>query len=282
MRSRNPNYNVLVPPMKPSIKLPQYNGKNFPTINLQYRAYEAQDLYNRVSQLFQKPDFEISVGQTMAKSALIKLYERCKEDFNDHGTHIGWLKSQLESFMHLLDEFFFCKALTRKDNPLVRRLYVFKQRQDATPRWSYHPERIWRGRIKYLWDKSKPICEIALIAVDQGCPRALKGLIVTLVHELVHAYIRIFCSHKPSDNIFLTDHGLLWNNLFGLIATTMRDWHEDLWDFGGSDYRWGHRGKLPQPFQPSWDKADGLKHVEIQHGAIHKLDGGRGHRSKEP
>ncbi|GKT64785.1 hypothetical protein ColTof4_07183 [Colletotrichum tofieldiae] len=182
--------------------------------------------------------------------AWVKLPAQSLKDFEeDNGSNevkieAAFFEGSLRSMMRYLDEYFFFGTMTRLQTGQKRLLLTlqtgfsllkadvsFDRYGDTTTyglasREPYSRIRLWSKMSSgNPWDQ-KSSREVRRLPFTQN--------VATLVHEMVHAYLRMFicvgeqCKRNILNTLGLTGHGSTFVKLYALILGEVWKWHPEL------------------------------------------------------
>ncbi|KAI0597381.1 hypothetical protein F4775DRAFT_560933 [Biscogniauxia sp. FL1348] len=155
---------------------------------LEIRKYKARELLNcTVGSFFEVPEEEQPLMQHEAKKKFLKRFDSYMK-LTESELHAKNLKRILKGFMTQMDEYFFFGSLTKGAHPIVE-LQVCESKD--------YPGLL--GQCDYEEDTGgAPRCLVTVVRQKQeGKLRSLPALIISTLHEMVHAYVHTFVCNLP-------------------------------------------------------------------------------------
>ncbi|KAF2972402.1 hypothetical protein GQX73_g1180 [Xylaria multiplex] len=209
----------LIKHLKPFAYKKRHNARP----SLQVRAYRARDLLNcTVASFYDISNEDLTSHQRRAKKEFIELFERqAKRPIAE--LHDTDLYSTLKTLKACLDEFFFFGSLT-----------PFSQEFTLT---HFPPGTRLHGLFNLTETEDKSFrFKITLDKRRDGKPAALPELVATLVHELTHAFLRVFACQCPrclrndfnGVGIKTTRHGPIFRGMHYAAMVSLASWSEEL------------------------------------------------------
>ncbi|KAI1376293.1 hypothetical protein F4677DRAFT_459831 [Hypoxylon crocopeplum] len=199
------------------------------TVSLQKNSYTARDLLNHtVIAFYLRRDNELSRRQIIARGAFAARFRKWKNHYGQK-VILASLPNLQEDILFLanrLDEFFFFKCL----GPHVRIDSGF----DVVGENLLGIEKIEGETFPYR-GLSQEYTQIKINIGSDGRLYELNAIVGQLIHEMVHAYLRVFvcdcpkCTHNILNTVSASGdgHGPMFLMLHRLILTEMRTWGEN-------------------------------------------------------
>lgn len=212
------------------------------SLELRPETHGPEEIMCKVKELTQHPD-DI---QMYYQREFVRIYKKwLRKETPIYDGRPNTLSEDLQSAMEALDGFFFAGSLTR---PAPYGMYGYPiANLEAQDNIFCEGE---PGHQAYL-GIGRPVLSGAASAegggwttiyidtLENGCPRTIKSILETLVHEMAHAiYIAFACDGTECQQVASRPHaigrrghGRLWVQMAELMRTAIRGWDDDLADF---------------------------------------------------
>ncbi|KAI1631851.1 hypothetical protein F4809DRAFT_653723 [Biscogniauxia mediterranea] len=156
---------------------------------LEVRKYKARDLLNcTVGSFYEVPEEERPLIQHEAKKKFLKMFDSYMK-VTERELHAKGLYRILKSFMAQIDDYFFFGSLTRGALPIVElRVCESKDYPGLLGRCDYE---------EYAGGAPRCLVRVMRQHVTEGNLRSLPDLVITSLHEMVHAYVHAFVCNRP-------------------------------------------------------------------------------------
>ncbi|KAI0538921.1 hypothetical protein GGR58DRAFT_500706 [Xylaria digitata] len=200
-----------------------YKNRHNVRPSLEVRAYKARDLLNcTVASFYDIRNEDLTSHQRHAKREFIELFEtQAKRPIAE--LHDTDLYSTMKTLKAYLDEFFFFGSLT----PLSQEFTLIH----------FPPGTRVLGFCNLMETKDGSFrFKIALDKRRNEQPAALSELVATLVHELTHAFLKVFVCQCPrclrndfnGVGVQTTGHGPIFRGMHYAAMVSLAGWSEDL------------------------------------------------------
>lgn len=202
-------------------------------LQLKNHSYQPRALLQRTKELFECEKL-LESNQTIHRSKFVNFVKREAKPTQE----------SLQHLMRCLDNFFFSGHLTGGKHRRVTlefRPDIF----DQIGKLEKGEQAVWG--LTEVTDKGDTSALKVKISIDASHPKLKRGGIVmrslidvleTLVHEMVHAYLRVFVClcDECQRALGATGHGAVWQELKQVMSMTIRSWDTTLQNFYLDDW----------------------------------------------